>query len=145
MKLKSIATASVLALSAAGSMAQSFSSDVADSFMFTVDAGDSLTASVTSVLTGGLGFNIGSVTFDGTPFSFVSTPIGASTFEQYTFEESGLAAGTYTIAVTGTGTAGSVYTGNVVISPVPEPGIYALLMGGLGVIGFLALRRARSA
>ncbi|MEP7101264.1 MAG: FxDxF family PEP-CTERM protein [Burkholderiales bacterium] len=143
MKFKSIVAASVLALSAAGSYAQSFTSGTSGSFSYLVSQGASLTASVTSVLTGGVGFTIGSVLFDSTPFAFTSTAVGGSTFDQYTFSASSLAAGTYTIFVTGTGTAGSAYTGNVVITPVPEPQTYALILAGLVAVGFLGARRKR--
>lgn len=145
MKMKSFVAASVLALSAVGSYAQSFTSGTSGSFSYMVSQGASLTASVTSVLTGGIGFNISSVTFGAAPFGFSSTPIGVSTFEQYTFSATGLSAGTYTIFVNGSGTSGSAYTGNVVISAVPEPETFALLLAGLGSVGFLSLRRKKQA
>ena len=141
MKIKSIVAVSLLALSATGSQAQSFTSGTAGSFSYFVSEGASLTASVTSVLTGGLGFKISSVLFGSTPFSFTTTSVGGSTFDQYTFAAASLVAGTYTIFVDGAGTAGSAYTGNVVISAVPEPQTYALLLAGLGAVGFLGLQR----
>lgn len=142
MKLKSIAVSALLALGCASGFAQSFSSGSTGSFSYTVDAGASVIASVTSVITGGLGFTIDSVLFGSTPFAVTSTSVGGSTFEQYTFWADSLAAGLYTIQVTGTGTPGSAYTGNVVVtSPVPEPETHALVLAGLGAIGFLATRR----
>jgi len=144
MKLKTIVLSALLALGCSSGFAQSFSSGTTGSFSYTVDEGASLTASVTSVITGGLGFTIDSVLFGATPFAFTSTVVGGSTFEQYTFSAASLAAGLYTIYVTGTGTAGSSYTGNVVItSPVPEPETYALVLAGLGAIGFMGGRRKR--
>ncbi|WP_428503271.1 FxDxF family PEP-CTERM protein [Roseateles sp.] len=52
-------------------------------------------------------------------------------------------AGNYTITVSGIANRNnSFYTFNVDVSPVPEPSSYALLMAGLGVVGFMA-RRSR--
>ncbi|MCV2361543.1 FxDxF family PEP-CTERM protein [Paucibacter sp. TC2R-5] len=53
-----------------------------------------------------------------------------------------LAAGDYEVVITGkTLVSNTSYTGQVVTTPVPEPTTYALLLGGLGVVGFVARRR----
>lgn len=56
-----------------------------------------------------------------------------------------IAAGSYDLRVLGTttGSAGGSYFGNmnVVVNPVPEPETYAMLMAGLGLLGFMARRR----
>ena len=55
-----------------------------------------------------------------------------------------LLAGTYTLQIKGTlaGTSGGPYVGVLNIAqPVPEPESYAMLMAGLGLIGFMARRR----
>lgn len=54
-----------------------------------------------------------------------------------------LAVGDYYYMVTGmgTGTRGGYYTLSSQVTPVPEPETYALMLSGLGVVGFLALRR----
>ena len=60
----------------------------------------------------------------------------------FSFEN--LIAGTYTLRLTGTvnGSRGGSYTGFVSeVSPVPEPSTYALVLAGLGVVGFVARRR----
>jgi hypothetical protein len=55
-----------------------------------------------------------------------------------------LAAATYTLELRGevTGTAGGSYSGvlNVATLPVPEPGTYALMLAGLGLIGGITAR-----
>jgi hypothetical protein len=58
-----------------------------------------------------------------------------------------LGAGDYILEVRGdvTGTAGGSYAGVLNISPVPEPGEWALLLSGFGLIGFIAARRGRNA
>jgi hypothetical protein len=46
----------------------------------------------------------------------------------------------------GTATAGALYDGNITItSAVPEPTTYGMLLGGLGIMGFLARRKAKKA
>lgn len=53
------------------------------------------------------------------------------------------AAGTYQLKVTGSGVTGGSgsYGGNLVATPIPEPETYALMLAGLGVVGFVASRR----
>jgi hypothetical protein len=55
-----------------------------------------------------------------------------------------LSGGNYELKITGTGpTIGKAsFSGN--ISPVPEPSEGALLLSGLGLLGFIAVRRGRS-
>jgi hypothetical protein len=54
-----------------------------------------------------------------------------------------IAAGSYYYKVIGTasGTDGGLYTITSNVAAVPEPETYALLLGGLGVVGFVAARR----
>jgi hypothetical protein len=33
------------------------------------------------------------------------------------------------------------YAGHLTLAPVPEPATYGMMLGGLGVLGFLARRR----
>ena len=54
-----------------------------------------------------------------------------------------LGAGSYVLEIRGdvVGTNGGSYAGTLNISPVPEPQEWALLLAGLGLIGFVATRR----
>ena len=56
----------------------------------------------------------------------------------------GAAPGSYTLSVAGykvnLARSGS-YAGNIAIAPVPEPETYAMLLAGLGLLGFSARRR----
>ena len=81
------------------------------------------------------------------PLTYSTTPVpgpDGSTIHVQRLEGNGLLPlGTYTIVVTGTGITGSTasYGGNVVATPVPEPETYAMMLAGLGAIGFLVARR----
>lgn len=54
-----------------------------------------------------------------------------------------LSSGSYYLKVAGqvVGAAGGSYSGTLVLAPVPEPETYAMLLGGLGLIGVVARRR----
>lgn len=59
-----------------------------------------------------------------------------------------LSAGTYTLQIKGTvsGAAGGSYAGLLNIAPpVPEPETYAMLLCGMGLLGFIARRRNKQA
>ena len=58
-----------------------------------------------------------------------------------------LSAGTaYRFLVTGdvAGTSGGGYGGVLLAAPIPEADTYAMMLAGLGLVGFMARRRARS-
>ena len=57
-----------------------------------------------------------------------------------------LSAGNYVLEVRGdvVGTAGGSYAGVLNISPIPEPGEWVLMLIGLGMIGFVAVRRKQN-
>lgn len=57
------------------------------------------------------------------------------------FSFTGLAAGTYSLTFLGSGTGG--YGGYYTISSVPEPETYAMMLAGLGAVGFMLSRRSR--
>lgn len=118
-----------------------------------------ITLGTTSNLTGTLGsidsavltfgsFNFpvtfSSVTFSGSSLSgeSYSSAVGGSTFSF-----SNLLAGVYTLKASGevgplgTGGGGGLIAADYNIAAVPEPETYAMLLAGLGMMGFVARRR----
>ncbi len=56
-----------------------------------------------------------------------------------------LSAGDYVLSISGiAGDISTGYTVNTVTSPVPEPSSIALMLGGLGLVGFMAARRKKA-
>ncbi|KQV92276.1 MULTISPECIES: FxDxF family PEP-CTERM protein [unclassified Roseateles] len=158
MKLKNLAAASVVALTALSSQAASFnwgahdafevggntvSGAVFDTFSFSLGTSSTLTSSVIA--------NPGS--FLGSAYTLYSSGadhmvgggddsfVGAWGFN--TANTVALGSGSYYYSVLGGATGSSTYAISSVAAAVPEPETYALLGAGLGVIGFLASRRRR--
>lgn len=65
------------------------------------------------------------------------TPLGVISFAGLT----GVSSGPFTLTLTGTTAAQAAYSGELSVTPVPEPETYALLLAGLGVVGFVSSRR----
>lgn len=63
----------------------------------------------------------------------------------WTLSNDNLALGDYYLQVSGSVVSHSAgrFSGAVVLAPVPEPGAYGMMLAGLGVVGFAALRRRR--
>lgn len=47
----------------------------------------------------------------------------------------------FTLNLFGTANAGATYSGDVTVTAVPEAETYAMMVGGLGLLGFMARRR----
>lgn len=47
----------------------------------------------------------------------------------------------YKVTGTATGAVGGAYAFIASASPIPEPGTYAMMLAGIGAVGFLAMRR----
>lgn len=82
----------------------------------------------------------------GSPYVFVATDYvsggllaGTSVFANQTFASLGLATGSYLFS-----SGNDTVTVNVLATAVPEPAGWAMMIGGMGVVGF-ALRRRRVA
>jgi len=163
MKLKHIAAATVAALVSTAGFAVTLTEDsyldapafvwefggkqitVNDgpSYMFTLDGADPQfnTLSGSYFVTGGISsakFTITSVQLDGNPWTLIGG--GANDLNLGTVMINALSS--FSLVVTGTRDgAGSNFNGQLVLTPVPEPETYALMLAGLGVVGFVAARR----
>lgn len=161
MKLKHIALAALVAVGSSSSFAAVTSEDSfldgtafvyifgakqiavnETSFMFSITAADMDFASLTGVYDGLFGlsttnYTISSVTIDGTPTSLGSN-LAVGPFS--------LTGGTTEINIVVSGSKagpGSNFNGQLVLTPVPEPETYALMLAGLAAVGFVAARRRR--
>ncbi len=85
------------------------------------------------------GFSLYSLTGELMAGSMLST--GAT--DQWSLSYTGLAAGDYSIRVSGSvvSNAAGKYYANIALAPVPEPETYAMMLAGLGLLGFTARRR----
>lgn len=150
MKLKPLAAAALLVTSAGAFAADlgtlgtdpvffngTGSGFVFDTWSFTLSELSNLQVNMTSLDFAPLwGFaDIGLALIDSS-FNTLATGKDALSF-------SGLNAGSYALAVTGftSGSMGGTYTGVLAAAPVPEPETYALMLAGLGIVGFIASRR----
>lgn len=166
MKLKQLAAASALVLASVGSQAASYDWGahdllesalgltggglVYDTYKFTLTGTSTVASSVSSLGTlvpaSYSLFAVGSDGLVGTADD-VATPYawnfgGAPTVHSVT-----LGAGTYYYTVFGVAPGAAAYSLNSAATavPVPEPETYAMLLAGLGVVGFVARRRKEQA
>jgi hypothetical protein len=82
------------------------------------------------------------LTFDGTLSNLNGTlgaTYGSGALRFFGVEHTGAAP--FVLNLFGAGAAGAKYSGEVTVTAVPEPATYGMLLGGLGILGFLARRR----
>jgi len=120
----------------------------ADQFTFTVSGtvGQTLDAIVASISpTADVGLDITGIWLfagDGTMLSTGSSLQTGAT-DVWSVSGDNLTAGDYYLRVNGTLVSddGASFGGAMMLMPVPEPETYGMMLGGLGILGFLARRR----
>jgi hypothetical protein len=117
-----------------------------DRFVFNVTGEpvvlDAIVSSASRAVAGGLDITaFGLFTDGGTLISAGSGSSGAQ--DIWSIASGNLAEGSYYLMVSGTmlSDTSASFGGAVMLNPVPEPATYAMLLGGLGVLGLLARRR----
>ncbi|WPB55616.1 FxDxF family PEP-CTERM protein [Xylophilus sp. GOD-11R] len=121
-----------------------------DYLQFTVADNSAAALAAQSVYIAKHGLNLESISLYSGSFTAGSTLTGllgtTSGGNSLTLEyASGLASKAYTLVVTGDAkTLPTGYTSIIQLAPVPEPETYAMLLAGLGVMGFVARRRQKN-
>ncbi len=120
----------------------------ADQYTFSSATAFSLMGELESEAKGNKDFDITDFSLfnaDGKLVSGVSLSTG--TLDEWTLSTGVLAAGSYYLQVDGSvlGSAGGKYSADIALAPVPEPETYAMMLAGLGLLGFTARRRKQKA
>ena len=161
MKLRHLAAAAALAVGSASSFAISlgglnlstgsagFSNTpiaglFTDTLTFTLTTASIANGSITGVVNGNQDVDFTSIVISGPGGPFNYTLLLPDPVEVWATPAAGftLGAGAYTLTLTGTNSASiGSYGGNFAVTPVPEPQTLALMLAGLGAVGFVARRR----
>ncbi|MCI1005169.1 FxDxF family PEP-CTERM protein [Herbaspirillum sp. C7C8] len=119
-----------------------------ENFTFDVSgASAAVSSAVVSIALDGLSrLGIDSFTLSGNGQTYTGTSLLDGDTQTFNLRTNGLSAGLYTLSVAGTilGSAGGSFAGNISVAPVPEASTTAMMIGGLGLIGFAAYRRRKA-
>ncbi|MBP0596614.1 PEP-CTERM sorting domain-containing protein [Herbaspirillum sp. LeCh32-8] len=118
-----------------------------ENFNFSVDGSSSVSSAVVSIALDGLSrLGIDSFTLTGNGQTYTGTSLLNGDTQTFSLRTNGLSAGLYTLSVAGTilGSGGGSFAGNISVAPVPEASTTAMMLGGLGLVGFAAYRRRRN-
>ncbi|AVR98384.1 FxDxF family PEP-CTERM protein [Pseudoduganella armeniaca] len=118
----------------------------ADHYTFSVGAGSAIVADLFSYSgSPTAGIDITGIDLYTAAGALVGTgtAIESDGIEQWQLTTSGLAADDYYVQVSGSLKSGTpaVYSASLAVTPVPEPATYAMMVGGLALVGALARRR----
>ncbi len=147
MKLKSIVAAATLALAGASSFASTIPlGPLTSSPSFIGGVVSSLTGFDYSFTLTGMSDVFGGVSsFTPNVFTAATISDGMTNWTDSDatdgFSFSGLSAGSYTLHISAFSAMSAPIGGYVAATPVPEPETYAMMLAGLGALGFLASRR----
>lgn len=116
-----------------------------DRFNFTTSVTGDLTADLFSLSgTARNGLDItGFSLFSGTGELLGGTQLSTGSLDSWSLNYDNLSAGSYYVMVNGSVLSNSAgkYYANIALAPVPEPETYAMMLAGLGLLGFTARRR----
>jgi len=147
-KLGTIGSAALGNSNVGGAFTDTYNFTLADAALVAADATNVSTLIPSFSLTLGEIFGFGA-SIDGVALALITTsePLQVGASEQkkvlLTTPAMSLAAGNHTLLVFGTGKSMGTasYAGQISVTSVPEPETYAMMLAGLGALGFMVRRR----